>query len=518
MEPGIWLPRVVDTWNYHVSAEGQDFLVSKEHFETNDWKVNEDIDESRFAPDFSSEMVTSTRGADPSSSLEDARSSEVDEEPTEANDPNADPRADPVVTTATEPVSPGVDPTVSPRRVPVLADPYRIAAGDVLSVSAAGTHADAPIADDFVVEPSGSVALGPVYGRVKVAGMSLEEAEKAIEAHLRQQLADPKVQVTVGGWRGRANVLAPVTPSVPGKGQALQGGPPASVDGGSIPGELPPGISGADAPGSLPRYVEELQPQEGPATPEALQAMREHVQFLEDHFKKVEALNRNGMAGGEAHSLALAGYELAVARGELALTERNRDEARTRFEEAEKDAEEALVAAQAAHRAAHIDDDALLRAAKNLAEIKRRLSIVRHSVRSGEDGASDASASRETDWHERMQVISTSSGAESLGVLEKIAERAKGDFDRVKRLAERKVVSATELARAKSDYEIAVERLRQAERGLRYYRLLVEAAEADYQSLLEEKSRTPNSVTNGELRKAKIAVELAKAKLDELSE
>jgi hypothetical protein len=85
-------------------------------------------------------------------------------------------------------------------------------------------------------------------------------------------------------------------------------------------------------------------------------------------------------------------------------------------------------------------------------------------------------------------------------------------------LAEKKVVSATEVARAKSDYEIAVERLRQAERGLKYYRLLLDAAEADYTSLREEMARTPNTVSAGELQKAKIAVELAKAKLEELSE
>jgi hypothetical protein len=264
--------------------------------------------------------------------------------------------------------------------------------------------------------------------------------------------------------------------------------------------------------------VEESQPQEGPATPEALQAMREHVQFLEDHFRKVEALNRNGMAGGEAHSLALAGYELAVARGELAFTERNRDEARTRFEVAEKYAEEALVAAQAAHRAAHIDDDALLRAAKNLAEMKRRLSAVRHTPPSSEASPSDVPTRNGRNWEERTQVIAPSSGTESVGVLKKMAQRAKLEYDRVKELAEKKVVSATEVARTKSDYEIAIERLRQAERGLRYHRLLLEAAEADYQMLIEINKLAPHTKTEAEIRKAKLQVELAKAKLEELSE
>ena len=39
-----------------------------------------------------------------------------------------------------------------------------------------------------MVEPSGSVALGPQYGRVKIGGLSLEDAEKAVAAHLKKTL------------------------------------------------------------------------------------------------------------------------------------------------------------------------------------------------------------------------------------------------------------------------------------------------------------------------------------------
>jgi hypothetical protein len=46
--PGIWLPQTIDVWNYHTSDVGQDFLVSKDHCEVLEWKVNEAIDPSRF--------------------------------------------------------------------------------------------------------------------------------------------------------------------------------------------------------------------------------------------------------------------------------------------------------------------------------------------------------------------------------------------------------------------------------------------------------------------------------------
>jgi len=45
---GIWLPKVIDIWNYHVTTEGQDFLTSREHIEASDWSVNEELNASRF--------------------------------------------------------------------------------------------------------------------------------------------------------------------------------------------------------------------------------------------------------------------------------------------------------------------------------------------------------------------------------------------------------------------------------------------------------------------------------------
>lgn len=87
------------------------------------------------------------------------------------------------------------------RRAVVLKPPYRIAPGDLVEVQAIGTLLDLPIAGTYLVEPSGKVALGPAYGRVELKGLTLEEADNAVEKHLRKVLANPEVSVSMAGWR-----------------------------------------------------------------------------------------------------------------------------------------------------------------------------------------------------------------------------------------------------------------------------------------------------------------------------
>ncbi|HEX6963085.1 MAG TPA: polysaccharide biosynthesis/export family protein [Lacipirellula sp.] len=55
------------------------------------------------------------------------------------------------------------------------------------------------IAGEHLVGPDGTVTLGE-YGSVSVVGKTLEEAKSAIELHLTQFLADPKVAVSVAGY------------------------------------------------------------------------------------------------------------------------------------------------------------------------------------------------------------------------------------------------------------------------------------------------------------------------------
>ncbi len=93
--------------------------------------------------------------------------------------------------------------------------PYKIGIFDFLQVSANGTLLDQPINNYFWVEPTGTVALGPVYGRVEVKGLTLEEAQAAIETKLKQILTQPTVQVTLFRQKDQKESWRRTTPPQP---------------------------------------------------------------------------------------------------------------------------------------------------------------------------------------------------------------------------------------------------------------------------------------------------------------
>ena len=76
--------------------------------------------------------------------------------------------------------------------------------------------------------------------------------------------------------------------------------------------------------------------------------------------------------------------------------------------------------------------------------------------------------------------------------------------------------AATDTARATADQWLA--RLEQAQRALKYNRLLVELAETEFEEAVEKNKAGAGAVTELELRKLQIKVQLAKAKLAELAE
>jgi len=84
--------------------------------------------------------------------------------------------------------------------------PYFIQTLDVLQVVVTGTLPDQPIAGPFQVEPDGMVNLGPAYGAVKLAGLSLIEATHAIERHLRRVLLAPEVSVSLLQMAGQQQI------------------------------------------------------------------------------------------------------------------------------------------------------------------------------------------------------------------------------------------------------------------------------------------------------------------------
>jgi len=85
--------------------------------------------------------------------------------------------------------------------------PYKIGIFDILQVRVLGTLVDQPIDSYFLVESTGTLALGPAYGRVQVKGLTLDEAESAIQKKLEEVLLKPEVQVTFAGWQSENDSL-----------------------------------------------------------------------------------------------------------------------------------------------------------------------------------------------------------------------------------------------------------------------------------------------------------------------
>lgn len=71
---------------------------------------------------------------------------------------------------------------------------YQLRSGDLVFIQVPGTFTVtvAPIEGQFPVGPGGLVNLGPLYGAVKVSGMTIEEAKEAIRLHLEKQLQVPE--------------------------------------------------------------------------------------------------------------------------------------------------------------------------------------------------------------------------------------------------------------------------------------------------------------------------------------
>jgi polysaccharide export outer membrane protein len=84
--------------------------------------------------------------------------------------------------------------------------PYRIDIYDVLQVRVLGTLPDQPIDNFFLVEGEGIVTLGPAYGRVHLAGMTVEQASAAITFKLKEVLQKPEVSVQLARTSGTAPV------------------------------------------------------------------------------------------------------------------------------------------------------------------------------------------------------------------------------------------------------------------------------------------------------------------------
>jgi hypothetical protein len=82
-------------------------------------------------------------------------------------------------------------------RAPAI--PYRIGPDDLLRISA-NTPPDQPLDGEYRVAPDGAVLLGNTYGKFLLKGLTLEEAENALNKGLINMLRVPCATVTLAGW------------------------------------------------------------------------------------------------------------------------------------------------------------------------------------------------------------------------------------------------------------------------------------------------------------------------------
>lgn len=75
--------------------------------------------------------------------------------------------------------------------------PHKIETFDALLVRVSGAFPDKPIDDAYSVDADGSINLGPAYGRIKVTGLTLEEAEDEVRRQLSQILTDVDVSISL---------------------------------------------------------------------------------------------------------------------------------------------------------------------------------------------------------------------------------------------------------------------------------------------------------------------------------
>lgn len=85
----------------------------------------------------------------------------------------------------------------APKEMHLVTSPkYIIQPPDIILVESPRSLPDQPIAGEHLVRADGTISLG-LYGDVRVAGLTVDEAREAIQKHLSRDIRDPQVNVDV---------------------------------------------------------------------------------------------------------------------------------------------------------------------------------------------------------------------------------------------------------------------------------------------------------------------------------
>src|SRR6478752_8956952 len=84
--------------------------------------------------------------------------------------------------------------------------PLHLEPFDAVLIRVANAFSDQPIADAFFITPEGDVDLGPSYGRVKVVGLTTDEAQAEVRRRLSQYIDNPVVSVSLASASGAQQI------------------------------------------------------------------------------------------------------------------------------------------------------------------------------------------------------------------------------------------------------------------------------------------------------------------------
>lgn len=86
--------------------------------------------------------------------------------------------------------------------------PYRLNSLDSVIINVNGTSEERPISGPFTIEPGGVVSLGFDYGSVKIGGLTVAEARDRVRTHLVESDAvlEPEVALSLGVMRGEQDI------------------------------------------------------------------------------------------------------------------------------------------------------------------------------------------------------------------------------------------------------------------------------------------------------------------------
>lgn len=85
--------------------------------------------------------------------------------------------------------------------------PHKVEPFDGLLIRVLGVLPEEPIANAYSVDPEGTVDLGPSYGKIKVVGLTTDEAQDAIRKQLGKLFEDVQVSVSLAFSSGAQQIV-----------------------------------------------------------------------------------------------------------------------------------------------------------------------------------------------------------------------------------------------------------------------------------------------------------------------